>query len=118
MSERPMVGITATRLVLRAGAVASVVAFAVAMLLKATGRIPGSGDAFDLRAVAHACLGLDPWGWATLGVLVVIATPVLALAATGHEHRVAGDRRTAGLSLVVLAILGLSLAIEIGRAHV
>lgn len=105
----------ATRLVLRAGVLVSAAAFAIAMLLRVAGRAAGDGDAFDPGAVLAACLALDPWGWATLGVFAVIATPVLAIAATGHEHRVAGDRRTALLSLVVLGVLALSLAVALLR---
>jgi pyrimidine-specific ribonucleoside hydrolase len=113
MSERSAVSAGATRGVLRVGVAVSAAAFVIALLVRVAGHAAGGGDAFDPAAVLAACAALDPWGWATLGVLAVIATPILAIAATGHEHRVAGDRRTAGLSVVVLAILGFSLAIAL-----
>jgi len=108
-------GYAATRAVLRAGTIVSAAAFGIALGLRIAGNPAGDGDAFDPGAVVTAILALDPWGWATLGVFAVIATPVLAIAATGHEHRVAGDRRTALLALGVLGVLGISLVVALLR---
>lgn len=115
MTRGPVPTYAATRLVLRAGTIVSAAAFAIALLLRIAGHPAGGGDAFDPGAVIAACVALDPWGWATLGVFAVIATPVLTIMATGHEHRVAGDRRTALLSLGVLGVLALSLAVALLR---
>ncbi|MFO1540078.1 MAG: DUF1634 domain-containing protein [Chloroflexota bacterium] len=114
-AQRPAPGHRATRAVLRAGTIVSAAAFAGALALRIAGRPTGDGDALDPGAVLAAIIALDPWGWATLGVFAVIVTPVLAIAATGHEHRVAGDRRTALLALAVLGVLGLSLAVALLR---
>lgn len=108
-------GIAATRAVLRAGTIVSAAAFGIALALRVAGRPTGDGDAFDPGAVLAALLALDPWGWATFGVFAVIVTPVLAIAATGHEHRVAGDRRTALLALGVLGVLAVSLVAALLR---
>jgi len=118
MSQLPLASHLATRRILRAGSLLAAAAFVMALVLRAAGRPVGSGAALDPGSVAGAILALDPWGWATLGVLIVIATPVLAIAATGHEHRVAGDRRSAGLAVAVLAVLGLSLAIALSARGV
>lgn len=81
-----------TLLALRSGQIAAVALLAVALALE----IAGSTE----RAVFAA----------TVGVLLVVATPALALAATAAETwRV--QRTTAALAGVVLAVLALAVAL-------
>ncbi len=54
----------------------------------------------------------EPWGWATLGVVIVIVTPAVGLVATLLEYR---GRREAWLALGVLGILAVSLAVALLR---
>jgi uncharacterized membrane protein len=68
------------------------------------------GGALD-PASAVAGLGtLDPRAWASAGVLVLIATPVVGLVTTAAEHW-RPDRRFALVALLVLLVLAVSLAI-------
>lgn len=95
MNERAPIDLTVRAL--RAGA-----AFAISLLLSAIAlRVLGSDAADDA---------------ALLGVLALIATPALSLAATAIEAW-ARERQTAFLALVVLGVLGLAtaLALQLSR---
>lgn len=98
-----------TRLALSVGTGVSAGCFLIALALDLVGRPGTSGDPSDLRALAGSLTAFEPWGWATLGTLAVIVTPAAGLVATLIEYRDVGDRRTAGLAIVVLAILAASL---------
>jgi hypothetical protein len=101
-----------TSRVLNAGALLSAACLVVALGLQLVGRPVVPGDQLDAAAVARALLDLEPWGWATLGVVLVIVTPAVGLVATAFEYR---GRREAWLAAGVLGILGLSLAIALLR---
>ena len=107
---RPAVPSRATVAVLTAGSLLSAGLFLVAILLVAGGRPAGSGGALG-PASAVAGLGtLDPRAWASAGVLVLIAAPVVALVTTAAEYW-RPDRRFALVALLVLLVLAASLAI-------
>ncbi|HUR15812.1 MAG TPA: hypothetical protein VMZ33_00885 [Candidatus Limnocylindrales bacterium] len=79
---------------LRAGGLASVAVFVIALVLHVAG--------LEQEATALA----------TLGVLTVIGTPSVALVATVAESLVS-DRTTAWLALAVLAVLGVATVISL-----
>ena len=83
-----------TATALRAGGLAAVGIFAVALALRAAG----------LEDQARTI--------ATVGVLAVIATPPVALLATVAES-LSTDRHTAWLALAVLAVLGVATVISL-----
>lgn len=101
-----------TSLVLTAGTVISAVCFLVSIGLELLGRVPGQLDVISLSSIAWALLELRPEGWASAGVVVVIATPAISLVATAVEYR---GRFEAWLALAVLLVLALSLALAVLR---
>ncbi len=94
------------------GALASAACLLTAVVLGLLGRPATAGDTLDLASVISALVEMRPWGWATVGVLMVIVTPAVGLVATALEY---GGRRESLLALGVLAILGVSLAIALLR---
>lgn len=101
-----------TALVLTAGALVSSACFLAGIVLELLGRPAGALDAITVGAIARAMAELRPEGWATAGIVALIATPALGLAATAFEYR---GRLEALLATGVLAILGVSLALAILR---
>jgi len=95
--------------VLRGGAAISAVCFGVALAAGLAGVAGDGGDPTDLPALLAALAALRPWAWASLGILVVIATPAVGLLATAAEYASISDRRTALLAVLVLGVLTASL---------
>ncbi len=107
--------ITATRgtsAVLTGGSLISALCFMVALALEVLGQPATQGDVLDVAAVIRSLTVPEPWGWATIGVVVVIVTPAAGLIATMLEYR---GRREAWLALGVLGILALSLGVALLR---
>ncbi|HEY7828168.1 MAG TPA: DUF1634 domain-containing protein [Candidatus Limnocylindrales bacterium] len=67
--------------------------------------------AFDPASLGSAIAGLEPVGFLGLGLVVVIATPVLRVALALAGYLRVGDRRMAAISLGILAILAASVVI-------
>ncbi|CAN5834271.1 hypothetical protein BH24CHL6_BH24CHL6_17240 [soil metagenome] len=103
-----------TSRVLLAGTLLSVACFAIGFMLTLLGRAAQDRDPRDLGLVLQAVLGLEPWGWSMLGVLVLLATPAAGLLVTAIETR-RGEPMTALLALVVLAILALATGFALVR---
>lgn len=111
MSTAPgSVSTRATSAVLTGGSLSSAFCFMVAIALEILGRPTTAGTALDITAVIDSMTVPEPWGWATLGVVVVIVTPAAALVATVAEYR---GRREAWLALGVLGILAVSLGLAL-----
>lgn len=95
-----------------AGVVVSAACFIVALageLFAGTTGAAGDGIlAGDVTGWLDDLAGLEPEAWAGLGTLVIVATPALGLVASAAEYARVGDRRTAGLALLVLAVLAVS----------
>jgi uncharacterized membrane protein len=70
-----------------------------------TGAGPVSHDMGDFADTLAGALALRPFAIAQLGLLVLLATPVLRVAASVVAFIVEGDRLYATVSAVVLAIL-------------
>jgi hypothetical protein len=84
----------------------------VALILEVLGRSTTQGNVLDAPAVLRSMTVPEPWGWATVGVAIVIITPAAGLVATLLEYR---GRREAWLALGALAILALSLGVALLR---
>lgn len=113
MSDTPSVaGTRATSAALTIGSLISAGCFLVAIALEILGRPTAAGDVLDLSTVLSSMTVPEPWGWATLGVVIVIVTPAVGLVATLLEYR---GRREAWLALGVLGILAVSLAVALLR---
>jgi uncharacterized membrane protein len=95
--------------------VVSGVCFFVAGAAEILGFATQAGRLTDLAALADGLVSVDPWAWASLGTLVVVATPAIGLVTTAYEYAVVSDRHTVGLALAVLAILALSGAVALLR---
>ncbi len=106
-----IVGTRATSATLTVGSLASAFCFLVAIVLEVLGR-PTTAGSVDVAAVTRSLSALEPWSWATLGVIVVIVTPAAGLIATLFEYR---GRREAWLALGVLGILAVSLGVALVR---
>ena len=73
------------------------------------GAAPGTSGLADFGSMGQSLLAMRPVGIAQLGLVVLIATPVLRVAASCAAFALEGDRLYAGITLAVLAILLLSL---------
>jgi uncharacterized membrane protein len=74
-----------------------------------TGAAAGATGLADFSAMGDSLSALRPVGIAQLGLVVLIATPVLRVAASCLAFALEGDRLYAALTLAVLAILLVSL---------
>jgi uncharacterized membrane protein len=74
-----------------------------------TSAAPGASGTSDFAAMGDSLRALRPVGIAQLGLVVLIATPVLRVAASCVAFALEGDRLYAGITLAVLAILLVSL---------
>jgi hypothetical protein len=108
-------GSRATRIVLTGGALISGCCFAIAILLEMFGATRGTGRLTDLAGIAASAARLEAWGWSSLGVVVIVATPAIALVATALEYARAHDGRTAWTAVAVLGVLGVSLVVALVR---
>ncbi len=102
-----------TRRLLTGGALVSGICLAIAIVLEAKGAAHGSGQLTDLAGIATSVVRWEPWGWASLGVLVMMGTPAAALVATTVEYAAARDLRTAWTAVAVLAVLAVSLVVAL-----
>ncbi len=107
-----VVSTRATSAVLTIGSLISAGCFMVAIALEVLGRPTTAPNVLDLTAVISSMAVPEPWGWATLGVVIVIVTPAVGLLTTVLEYR---GRREAWLALGVLGILALSLGVALLR---
>jgi uncharacterized membrane protein len=73
------------------------------------GGATGTSDVTDFGSLAAALSALRPVGLAQLGLLVLVATPVVRVGASVAAFALEGDRLYAAITLVVLAILLTSL---------
>jgi hypothetical protein len=103
---------TLTRVVLGGGTVAAATCLAVGVLLRLAGGDPVAGDPLRVADIVAATVEFRSWGWATLGVLILLATPVIGLATTYLELR-RPEPRLAWLSVAVLAVLLLAVLIAL-----
>ena len=97
---------------LTGGSLISAFCFVVGLALEVIGQPATQGDVLDMAAVVRSLTVPEPWGWATLGVVIVIVTPAVGLFATLLEYR---GRREAWLALGVLGILAASLGVALLR---
>lgn len=99
----------ATARILTVGSTVSFVAFAVAFMADLA-----DGAAAHTRASLSidGLVRVDPETWALLAVLILFATPVIALLATVAEYW-RWERRMSVVGLGVLALLALSVAIAL-----
>jgi uncharacterized membrane protein len=74
-----------------------------------TGGLPGTAAVTDFGALGANLAALRPVGVAQLGLLVLLATPVVRVAASVAAFALEGDRLYAGVTLLVLVILLTSL---------
>jgi hypothetical protein len=100
------------------GSIAAAACFVVALLLAAAGRPAARGPALGPAATLAGMLALDAQAWASAGVMLLFATPVLGLLATVVEYVAtspAAERRYALVAVAVLAVLAISLAFALTR---
>jgi uncharacterized membrane protein len=101
--------------VLSAGVAFGAICFLVAGVAEILGLATQPAAIIDVGAVVDGLGRLDAWAWASLGTLIVVATPAVGLVATAAEYAVASDRSTLLLALVVLAVLALSTVVAVAR---
>lgn len=99
--------------VLSVGAAAAAVAFALASASEVLGLERREASMTDLGAILDGLFRGDPWALASLGIYVVIVTPVIGLLTTAWEYASIGDRRTVLLAGAVLAILAFSVLVAV-----
>ncbi len=90
-----------------------VIGFAASLLVGWQGSLTGAGNGAsglaDFSAMGRSLVALRPVGIAQLGLVVLLATPVLRVAASCVAFALEGDRLYTGLTLAVLAILVVSI---------
>jgi hypothetical protein len=101
-----------TRLTLTAGTLAAAGCLLIGLLLRLAGGDQRTGDPMDASSLAEAITGLRSWGWAMLGVLVLLATPAAGLVASLAELR-GVQPRVAALSAAVLAVLAVAVLVAL-----
>ncbi len=106
-----------TRLVYHVGSLLGGAALAVAVLLEVLGRPSNPGSLVDPAAIVAGIAGATSWGWAALGVWLVIITPAVGLMTTLAEFRAIADRRATLTTLTVLLLLAGSLVVALLRGH-
>ena len=74
-------------------------------MLELAGRPTDAGSLVDPAAITSGVLRLTSWGWASLGVWLIIATPAVALVTTATEYHAIGDRRAVWTTVAVLVVL-------------
>jgi uncharacterized membrane protein len=107
--------LVATILVVGVGTSAALIAFGFATSLlvgwegSLAGAPPASGSVTDFATMGESLRALRPVGFAQLGLVVLIGTPVVRVAASSVAFLAERDRLYAGITLVVLLILLASL---------
>ena len=97
-----LVGVTTSAVLLAAGLLGSLLVGWDGSLV---GAPPTTGAATDPGALVADVLALRPIGLARAGLVVLVATPVVRVAASVVAFTLEGDRLYATVTLVVLAIL-------------
>ncbi len=105
----------ATRVGLTCGALISGACFTVAIIVELLGGSRGAGQLTDVPGILASVSRLEAWGWSSLGVVAIIATPVVALVATSVEYAVAHEPRSAWTAMAVLCVLAVSLVVALAR---
>ena len=62
-----------------------------------------------LDAVVSAALALEPVGLLWLGLIVVIATPIVRVIAAAVAYARGGERRMLGISIAILAVIAIGI---------
>lgn len=101
-----IVGVTASAILVALGFATS---FAVGWEGSLLGAPKGTGRLTDFGMMGASLAALRPVGIAQLGLVVLVATPVVRVAASVLAFALEGDRLYAAITLVVLAILVTSL---------
>ena len=101
-----IVGVTVSAVLIAAGFVGSLLVGWEGSLVGAT---PAASPSTDFRTLGPALLALRPIGLAQAGLVVLVATPVVRVAASVVAFALEGDRLYATITVVVLAILLTSL---------
>lgn len=90
-----------------------VLGFAASLLVgwegSLVGAAPGASGLANFSTMTASLAALRPVGIAQLGLVVLVATPVVRVAASCIAFVLEGDRLYAGITLAVLAILLISL---------
>jgi uncharacterized membrane protein len=94
--------------ILAIGLAAAVVLLLTGVVLALVGRGPSLSSATTLTDIPRALAALEPGGFLELGLLVLLATPVARVVALAVGFARRRSWGFCGMSLFVLAILGLS----------
>lgn len=100
---------------LAAGMTLSIAALAAGAAAAWIKGLPLPVDSCASLQALRGSLGGEPRALMSLGILVLIATPILRVALLAREFARRGDWRYAGISCAVLAVLALSVALGAGR---
>jgi uncharacterized membrane protein len=101
-----IVGVTVSAALIAAGFVGSL---AVGWQGSLGGGTPGTVAVTDFAGMGSNLAALRPIGIAQLGLVVLLATPVVRVGTSVAAFALEGDRLYAGITLVVLAVLLTSL---------
>jgi uncharacterized membrane protein len=101
-----IVGVVTSATLITAGFVAAMLVGWDGSLL---GRSPTDASATDFSGIVDGLIALRPIAIAQAGLLVLLATPVLRVAASVAAFTLEGDRLYAAITLVVLIVLLTSL---------
>jgi len=100
---------------LTGGTYLSVGLLTVGVLLMLTGGISPLAPAppFDPAQIPADIVALRPAGFLWLGLLVVLATPLARVAASGIGFAVGGERRMAMVSVAILVVIAVGVVVGV-----
>ena len=64
----------------------------------------------DLTGIVSAALAIEPVGLLWLGLIVVIATPIVRVIAAAVAYARGGETRMLGISIAILAVIAIGIA--------
>ena len=100
--------------ILRVGTLVSIGLLTIGVAFMAVaGRSPldGSWPALDLGRIPGDLLALRPEGFLWLGLITMLATPLVRVAAAVIEFIAGGERRMAGLGTAVLVLIAIAVIV-------
>lgn len=81
----------------------------ILMVVRAISPTSGGPD-LDLPTLGARLVALDPAGFLWLGLLAVVAAPIVRVAVAGMAYARDGDRLMVGISIAILAVIAVGVA--------
>ncbi len=88
------------------------------VLMLANGSSPlDDAQSFDPARIPADIVALQPAGFLWLGLLVILATPLARVAASGIGFAAGGERRMALIAVAILAVIAVGVVVGVAVEH-